>query len=459
MVKRKPDVIVIGAGIAGLAATVAFARSGYKVWLIERDSAPPPATADESFLEWDRPGVPQRRLVHGFLPLARQLLMQNLPDVVERLEAAGARQVDQLDAVVDRVAQPGDEELFVLRSRRTVFEWVLRRVVDTEPGVTVVAGDPVAGLTGTPAKLTGVRLRSGGALDAELVIDAAGRRSGVSTWLAELGAGIPAERAEPCGLVYFSRFYRHRDGDLPVDYRGVLGYSNVTATQADGLNFSLTFFARVEEPRLRLLRDEAAFERAVDSIEGFREWHEGATPLGGVSSMGELRNSIRDFVVDGATLLPGLVPIGDTLSHTNPSLGRGMSLGLDHAFKAAGIPWADVSVAEGGRLYHAQVDPMSEASFADAVAVDSLTKRLYAGDATARHEPRSLILRARTLAAAEDQDLYRATLRDFGLLEPRGWIACEPWISRARALVQRHETPPQAGPDLEEMVAILEGRD
>ena len=450
--------MVIGAGIAGLGATLAFARAGHAVVLVERDAAPPPRTAEESFGEWDRPGVPQRRLVHGFLPLARKLLMDNLPDIVERLIATGAHHVDQLAPVPNREQRPGDQELFVLRSRRTVFEWVLRQAVAEEFGVTVRAGDAVAGLLGDSALVTGVRLRSGATIDAKLVVDAAGRRSNVATWLRELNAAAPEERAQPCGLVYFSRFYRHRDAATPVAFRAALGYATASATAADANTFSLTFFARAEEHGLRMLREESAFERAVDSIAGFKNWRQGATPLGPVNAMGSLDNSIRTFTREGRPLAAGLVSIGDTLSHTNPTLGRGMSLGLDHAFKVARIPWDEISAAEGALAYHGEVDPMVEASYADAIAVDDLARRLYAGDEAAREEPRAILMRALPLALAGDQDLFRANLRNLGLLEPPGWIVGEPWISRARDLLEKSPGASPGGPDLERMLAILEGR-
>ncbi len=458
MAGRQLKIVVIGSGIAGLAASLAFAREGHRVLLIERDGAPPPATADESFLEWDRPGVPQRRLLHGFLPLARRLLLANLPDVVERLVAAGAHHVDQLAVVVNREDRPGDEQLFVLRSRRTVFEWVLRQVVDEEPGVSLRAGETVSGLLGDQLTTTGVRLRSGGRVESDLVVDASGRRSGVLGWLQQLGATLPREDTAPCGLVYFSRFYRHRDPDLPVAYRDNLEYSQVSAAAGDGNTFCLTFFARAEEHGLRLLRQEAAFERAVAAIEGLRPWRDRATPLGPVNAMGTLNNSIRRFVIDGRPVTSGLLLIGDTLTHTNPSLGRGMSLGLDHAFRAARIPWRDLPMTEGALDYHSQVDPMAEASYKDAVALESLNRRAYGGEAGAREEPRAVLQRAVRLAPAWDQDLFRANLRDVGLLQPPGWIESEPWISRARALLERNRDAPSKGPDLERMLAILEDR-
>ena len=448
--------MVIGAGIAGLAATLAFARAGHDVILVERDAAAPPASPDASFLHWERPGVPQRRLVHGFLPLARKLLLTHLPDAVDRLVAAGAHHEDMLRSVIDLVPAPGDDELFIFRARRVVFEWVLRRMVDEEPRVTLVTGDPVIGLIGSKDGVSGLRLRSAREVSAHLVVDAGGRRSAVGAWLRELGASEPDEDRSPCGLVYFSRFYEHPDDELLPLTRARLGYAVVAATGADGRTFSITFFARAEEHGLRRLREDAAFERAVAAVPKLAPWREGAAPIGPVSAMGALENTIRRFAPGGRLRVAGLIPIGDTLTHTNPTLGRGMSLGLDHAFTAASRPWTRGSLVESALEYHARVDPMAEASFADAVKVDDLARRLYAGDSSADQEPRALLMRAAPLAAAGDQDLFRATLRQQGLLEPPASIETDAWIIRARALLDTAPPDPYQGPDLKTMLEILD---
>jgi len=449
-------VVVVGAGIAGLAAALGFARAGHHVTLVERDAASPPASSDATFLDWDRPGVPQRRLVHGFLPLARKLLVAHLPDAVDRLVAAGAHHLDLLRPVIGRVPAPGDDELFALRSRRVVFEWVLRRMAEEEPRVGVVAGDPVTGLLGSKDGVSGVRLRSGREIAAHLVVDAAGRRSAIGSWLRELGASEPEEDRHPCGLVYFSRFYEHREDTLPVLGRATLGYAVAAAIGADGRTFSITFFARAEEHGLRRLHEDAAFERAVGAIPVFAPWREGATPIGPVGAMGALENTIRHFVAGGRVLVPGLIPIGDSLTHTNPTLARGMSLGLDHAFTAASLPWTRGSLVDSALAYHARVDPMAEASFADAVSVDDLSRRIYAGDATAGDEPRALLMRAAPLAAAGDQALFRANLRQQSLLQPPGSIGTEPWVTRARALLATVPAEAYHGPDLQTMLRILD---
>ena len=450
---------MLGAGIAGLASAIAFHGAGHEVTLVERDPDPPPPFPGQSFLDWQRPGVPQRRLVHGFLPLARRRLRESAPDLVARLFEAGAHDIDLLAPLGDRIPRPGDEELFALRSRRTVFEWVMRRAAGER--VTVVAGEPVSGLLGpeTPGpvpRVTGVALASGRRLVADLVVDASGRQSRLPDWLSQLGATGVDEVSSPCGLVYYTRFYERPEAGFPLAATADLGYLRATATGADGSTFSLTFFARAEEPGLRRLRTESGFEAAAASIPALASWRDGASPIGPVASMGGLHNRLRRFVTGGVPAAAGVIAVGDSLGHSNPTLGRGMSLALDQAFRAARLPWTPGDLMDCGAAYHSEVDPILEASHSDAVQIDGLAARIHAGDRAASREPRAVLARATPLAAKHDPDLFRALVRLNGLLDPPGSLASEPWISRARAVLAAEADTPPPGPDLASMLALLE---
>src|SRR6185369_15357108 len=106
--------VVIGSGIAGLAAARVLADRDARVTLRERDTEPEAATADEAFTAWQRKGAPQVRNSHAFLGRLRTL------PPLGRL--------------------PGDEDLVAIGCRRTTFEWVLRRNVLTRPGVALLSG-------------------------------------------------------------------------------------------------------------------------------------------------------------------------------------------------------------------------------------------------------------------------------------------------------------------------------
>src|SRR5262245_43455059 len=77
--------VVIGGGIAGLAAARVLARHFARVVVLERDRRAEVASPEEAFAAWERPGVPQFRHSHAFLARLRLLLLAHFPDVLDRL--------------------------------------------------------------------------------------------------------------------------------------------------------------------------------------------------------------------------------------------------------------------------------------------------------------------------------------------------------------------------------------
>jgi 2-polyprenyl-6-methoxyphenol hydroxylase-like FAD-dependent oxidoreductase len=84
-------------------------------------------------------------------------------------------------AFSDRGGHPGDERLHSVTARRTTLEHVVGTVAASEPRLTIRRGLRVVGLT-TRARdgithVTGVRLDSRSSIEADVVVDAMGRRS------------------------------------------------------------------------------------------------------------------------------------------------------------------------------------------------------------------------------------------------------------------------------------------
>src|SRR6185436_906247 len=63
--------------------------------------------------------------------------------------------------------------------------------------------------------VVGIRTEAGEELRADLVVDATGRRSPLPRWLADAGAAPLHEEAEPCGFVYYSRYFRSKHSTGP----------------------------------------------------------------------------------------------------------------------------------------------------------------------------------------------------------------------------------------------------
>lgn len=105
------EVVIVGAGIGGLATALLLGREGRDVVVCERDPAPVPSLTEEMWSGWQRPGIPQAPLGHTFLPGFRVLLGERAPDVLERLYAAGAPLVDFAKDMPGDERRPEDAEL------------------------------------------------------------------------------------------------------------------------------------------------------------------------------------------------------------------------------------------------------------------------------------------------------------------------------------------------------------
>jgi 2-polyprenyl-6-methoxyphenol hydroxylase-like FAD-dependent oxidoreductase len=320
-------VVVLGAGLAGLAAALAFARSGRRVLLVERDGGVVAADADGLFECWQRPGIAHFRQPHNFLALARQVLLERAPEVLEAILALGARENRQYE-LLPAEAQPEDETLVSICARRPLVEYALRQAVDSDDNVQletssrVVALLPASERTEGRLRVSGVQTSDGREIEAELVVDALGRTSPLGSWLKALGARPLLERRSECGLIYYSRHFRLRDGvELPRSRfllggpRGEIGYLAFAVFVEDNRTFALILSIPPWDRELRVLKSEQAYMTAALSLPPLLPWlhPDQSQPISPVLPMGSLQNLHRSLVVEGEPVAVGVQPIGDAL--------------------------------------------------------------------------------------------------------------------------------------------------
>lgn len=318
-----------------------LADDGHQVVVIERDPAAPP-DPKSAWDDWDRSSVRQFHMGHFFLPRFQMELTRNLPRVREAMAEAGALAMNPMNDIPDEITggrQPDDDRFEALTGRRPVIEAVVANCAQTTPGILIRRGVVVTalvtepGVEGAPPHVVGVETDDGQTVMADLVVDASGRNSSLPRLLTAAGATAPVDESEDSGFVYYGRAYESTDGSLPAAIGGGLqAYDSISTLTlaADNGTWQVAFVASGRDAPMRKVRDEMTFNRLWRSYPLVAHWLDGE-PLSEIEMMANLEDRIRHFVVDGQPVATGLAAVGDSWACTNPSVGRGASLGLLHA--------------------------------------------------------------------------------------------------------------------------------
>ena len=154
------QIVIIGAGPAGLFLGSALARRGHRVTAVDRDPGP----ADDA--TWARRGVMQFHHAHAFRQTVVEALGREVPETLDLWQAAGPRPSSSRTTAA-RSMQLG------LRSRRETFERCLRTAALATPGFTLRLGH-VERVLERDGRAAGVVV-DGVPVAADLVVDASGR--------------------------------------------------------------------------------------------------------------------------------------------------------------------------------------------------------------------------------------------------------------------------------------------
>ena len=337
------DVVITGAGIGGLTTALLLASDGHDVTVLERDPAPVPNPA-KAWDDWERRGVNQFRLPHFFAPRFRSIVEQEFPDLASELKSAGMLHLNFLNEIPDEMkggSRPQDEQFTVITGRRSVFESVVAAFAEANDHIAVRRGSAAESLTtgasagtGLP-HVTGVTTEHGETIAADLVVDATGRRSPLPRWLADIGAATPTEQLEDCGFVYFGRHFRSQDGSFPaIIGPPVQNYGSITVLllPADNGTWSTTLIASARDEAMRGLRDIDRWTAVVQALPLAAHWLDGTPLEDRIMTISKIEDRHRSFAGDDdGPLATGVVAVADSWACTNPSLGRGASIGAIHA--------------------------------------------------------------------------------------------------------------------------------
>lgn len=456
-------VIVVGGGIGGLATALFLGRRGHQVTVLEKDGRSAGADLEADFFDWHRPGVPQAAQPHTLHAPVRSILRAEAPDVYEAMLGLGAEEQHEFDCFAQHPdPRPGDEDLVRIRARRILVERALSDAVRDQPEISVRQGNSATGLVVDDrrplAHVTGV-YSGGEALPADLVIDAAGRRSPVSGWIAEHSARTPVVDSQRAGIAYFCRWYRLRPNAPRSPDTAVTGEATPFAVggvfPSDNGVFAVNLMVSTGDSTRAALREPEIFEAVARRFPGCVEWlalpHD---PIGPVRAMAGLDNRHTALVDRHGAIITGVLGVGDSVMHTNPTLGLGIPFALRTAAWVAAQadrpadaellvsqhrwiteqlgPWFDHQVssdqASAERLRHGLASTTSEPALPDPLALARSALPWCALD-----DPHVMRARARVrhLVALPDDAFTTPEIQQ----RVADWLAQHP-----------NFTPPQGGP-------------
>ena len=335
------SIVVCGGSMIGLSTAMMLARDGHDVTVLEKDPAPVPDSPAEAWSSWERPGVPQHHQPHNLFPRTRAVLDAELPGLVARLVDAGCTWVNPLavlpPTMSDTAPRPEDDRFRFVTGRRPVVEWAFANAAAEHEAVTVRRGVGVGELRvgssvldGAP-HIVGVRTTEGDELRADLVVDAMGRRSKLVDWLQQLGAPEIPITSEDRGFVYYTRYFK--GAEQPVMFgpaQTPMGTFSVLTLPGDNNTWSLTMYGASADGPLKAFKDPEKFTKVAKACPLQQHWVDGE-PITDVLAMAGIMDRHRQFVVDGRPVATGVCAVGDAWACTNPSAGRGISVGLVHA--------------------------------------------------------------------------------------------------------------------------------
>jgi hypothetical protein len=212
---------------------------------------------------------------------------------------------------------------------------------------------------------------------------------------------------------------------------------------------------------LKRMRDPALWTAVVKACPLHAHWLEGE-PISELEVMGGVLDRYRRPVAGGRPLLTGIALLGDAWACTNPSLGRGISLGLLHARALREV----VSSCLDDPLEFAEAwDAATEARLTPwyRETVEEDRDRLHEIDALreglepAPPSERPAVLRhALDTAAVYDPDLFRAYLDSRAVLKPLGLTFSEDGVAeRTLEMAGANQPLELPGPNRAELVALL----
>ena len=207
------------------------------------------------------------------------------------------------------------------------------------------------------------------------------------------------------------------------------------------------------------MRDPDVFDRVLRACPLHAHWID-AEPIRDIASMNGVANRVRRFVVDGVPVATGLVALGDAQQCTDPSLGRGMTMGLMHAEVLRDVLGAhDTGSAEMALAFDAAtravIGPWYDATVQNGQLRLAEMGAAIRGECFAPEGPAAIAM-ALARAKSVDEDAARWFTELLSCLTTPEELFGRPGVLARVIDIDAHaDQPPMPGPDRTELLALV----
>jgi 2-polyprenyl-6-methoxyphenol hydroxylase-like FAD-dependent oxidoreductase len=325
--------VVVGAGIAGLAAAAAVAPFFDEVVVVEKDELPSAAR--------QRRGVAQGQHIHVLLKGGETFLERLLPGIRSDFLAADACEIKDAGSLLhfERGHWFPRRDLghTHLCLSRPAYERALRVRVKRIANVTIRDRETVDALVIDDGNVTGVRGKSGQlpfAESADLFVFATGRSGILPQMLVRAGL-----REVPTTTLLIDVHYATGRFKKPNRYRGDATH---VVCFPEPPHSALGLLVPVENDEWLIALGGRLEQKPPIDLEGFRSYA-ASLPIVEIADRvrdAELVEPVRAYRVRSSTwwhydryagLPNGLIPIGDSIASYNPTFAQGMSVACGHS--------------------------------------------------------------------------------------------------------------------------------
>jgi 2-polyprenyl-6-methoxyphenol hydroxylase-like FAD-dependent oxidoreductase len=438
------NAIVVGAGIAGLAAAGALADWFERVTVLERDILPDVATF--------RVGTPQARHAHGLL-VGGQLALEGLfPGLDKDFVRAGGVPIrinkDFREELPNRDPMPQrDFGRIAYTMTRPLMEFVVRQRLLRSTNVTVRHGTRVLEIVAEPngRRVTGVRCTTveddgGETLAADLVVDASGRGQLTAALLRSTGGPVPQETAIGIDLGYTTAIMDIPD-DAPSDWKILLTHNHAPRCSRralilpiEGHRWMMSVVGIGGDRPPRKWDELLAYLQQLTTPTIYHAVRN-AKPIAELAQFG-FPGSVRRHFERMKAFPDGLIPIGDAICRFNPVYGQGMTVAAREAtllYHLLAARAAELDPLAGlGAHFLAETKPLIETPWTMA-ALPDLAFPSTRGDRPADLEHTLQFAAALSRLAARDAAVQRLLVEVWHMIEPRSVLQDPKLIRRVEA--------------------------